>query len=294
MEGEAMSTTTWIRADADFGDPTLVLVLSGRDAVADQRIRRLLGQQSPPYNLNSEGMVKLAEELTRLVEEKRPDLRGLTLLSVAFKHAPASWEFLVVHPSLARHLPFEIPRQRLETCWTCGKPLSAEPDSMRWMRHLSAVETLYPQVKLLDAQKEIVDRWAPDLGPGSIVEVCSEECVTAKRIDPYRDPFSGKWLTTIGVAARQLLKNEQMTDPGEATIDGGSPLRNETPDGDGACGPTEFEKAWEAATEHHSRRVNEVVEQTTIGVKTNGDLKKAAKRVMDLDEIIQSHIAKRE
>ena len=89
-------------------------------------------------------------------------------------------QFIVAHTRLPRQPFGTLPSQRLETCWTCGKPL--ECDGKRW---LLGIHIPLEDQEMTDPGEAVIDCDPPLRNDGDYpnrsVEVCSEACVTAER-----------------------------------------------------------------------------------------------------------------
>lgn len=199
---------TWIRADCDFGDPAVRLTLDARSRLG-REFRELLAAHSRVTDGKSEWDDQLARVTMKFIERVRPDLAGLILFSVTFSAYRLQHEFLVVHRDLPRQRIGEVPSQRLETCWTCGRPLSAEMGAKR-SRQLPV-----------------------DFAEVLTVEVCSEECVTARR--GTASPLAK---AVVGPVVDSLIDSGVLPSA-SFSIDQSKWVNK--------VGSTEFEKAWEAA-----------------------------------------------
>lgn len=105
----------WVLAEADFGLPGMVFTLS---------MRSVLNGEFAHASWSGKGPEELAEMGKGLIEEVRPDLKGLAVVWMSSSVGNMSWEFGVVHPRIER-LKLqggEWPRERIERCAVCGGP----------------------------------------------------------------------------------------------------------------------------------------------------------------------------
>jgi hypothetical protein len=190
---------TWIRADVDFGIPS-VNIQFGERTVVGLRTRSALGEMDPTKPTQPGEMAVL---LTKLIEERRPDLKGLSVIGMEFQMAPRMWSVWIIHPSLPAIPAGEtIPAQRLELCAACKAPMYVDtPFSLAVLGKNTAPNSI-------------------DQRYLQVVEVCSEECVAAAEntkvdaIQQYALMYERKVLEAFALAG---LSSERLEESAPAT-----------------------------------------------------------------------------
>lgn len=207
----------WIKTDWNFDLPMATLVIGARQFVI------MKNNGEVPLH-NEDDPESLAKAFTALIEARRPNLRGLTLVSMRCGGG-LWWELTVLHPSLAKTPDMTTPpKQRLDSCFNCGKPIP-------WEGGLTGGRTFRAELR------------------HQVVEVCSEECVKRAR---EREKEQEAHLETrratdnevYGVPAMraaygECLKVREMMKPLPLPIHHTDFVLTDSPGGF-----TEFDKAW--------------------------------------------------
>jgi hypothetical protein len=162
------SHSGWMRTRIDFGSPMLALVVPCnsepglRIQDAFQEINLALDNKRHGRDYDAEEQV---EAIMPLVERYRPQLKGASLLYVAFMFDRGpGWQLLVCHPSIPRTpAGMEFPVELLQCCAMCGKGL-----------------------KVYDYEVRIVNRYPEHDRPFTRL-LCSEAC--GRAFDMAGQPF---------------------------------------------------------------------------------------------------------
>jgi hypothetical protein len=139
--------SSWVRSSYAFDVPWVSFSIGQRTVLARQ-LHCLLGDAQTPD--------RLCDEITRLIEQTRPRLKGCVIVAIDVRLYSGVFEVQVIHPSLPRHTQGSVgPSYLLEPCHRCGKDIVKDDISQTW------------RVFIQDDPNS--------RGPYEVI-VCSEEC----------------------------------------------------------------------------------------------------------------------
>lgn len=204
----------WIRTNYDFGIPYATLYVNLRSELAMQLLQgiEVVSERIHSVEVNPHcrltGIDVVANYLQCVIEQERPDLRGVNVVALEISPWMNRIQIQVLHPSLPRVSPATYQKQKLQPCPACKKPFPMEQglDSTIYYRSIPSTP----------------------VSLGRSEEVCSLECSQHPGTKPAsKKPDEGgwgknalmvnpeliNWWSTVNVPTPELKLHAKKIDP---------------------------------------------------------------------------------